>query len=243
MLHQAMWKTLWRAEVTLISCQSGTRGILGQRPFLLVFIALHRAGPCLWLVIREPCSAPVQGAGLCFLTERGPGQWLRSQPALTASPRESRNDLPTASCWEMARTGVLSLPGRQSPAPEKGCSERCVSKDCPPSSHSAMGRGGPFQPLHRSRGEAGSHPGLQPRAIVKSFRQKSLSIPLFSMAKTGLMKASLAVLASVSPFTKWVQRGGPARDAGSGGIPREIARVGRCVYIYNKSKGTDNFFY
>lgn len=73
-------------------------------------------------------QAPVQGARLCFLPERA----LRVSvvapfPAHADSqPRASRNELPTASCWEMARTGLLSLPGRLSVVHGKGHSEHCA---------------------------------------------------------------------------------------------------------------------
>lgn len=147
MLHPSTWKTHQQAGgVIPISCWSATWNISGQQPSLLVFIAV----PCPWLAIMEPRSAPVQGAQLCFLTERGladPSAVAAFPARADSQPRASRNELPTASCWETARTGLLTLPGRQSAVHEKGSSEHCVSKNCPPSGCSlrpAMGRRGPL---------------------------------------------------------------------------------------------------
>lgn len=138
MLHQLTRKTLHQAgDMIPTLCWSGTRSVLGQWPSLLVFIALCTAGPWSWLAIRDPRSAPVQGALLCFLTERDPAypSAVAAFPVHADSqPRASRNELPTVSCWEMGRTGLLSLPGRQSAVHEKGCSECCVCNHCPPSS-------------------------------------------------------------------------------------------------------------
>lgn len=130
----------------------------------------------------------------CFLTERA----LRVSvvapfPAHADSqPRESRNELPTASCWEMARTGLLCLPGRLSIVHGKGHYEHSASNQSLPWTSSlspAMGHCGTLQPLCR-RGR--SHLGVQPGPALSSFQQKSLSLLLSVMGDTELTSSAVS---------------------------------------------------
>lgn len=109
-----------------------------------------------------------------------------------SQPGASTSELPTASCWEKARTGLSPPPGTQGTAHKPGCSERSASNHHLPSGCSlsaGVGRQGPLYLPRRSGCQAGP---------VRVFcqEQTSLNFPLVSGVDTGLTKVSSAVPAA-----------------------------------------------
>ena len=134
---------------------------------------------------------------------RIPAWWLRSQPMLTASPGQAGISFPRQVAGKWRGLAFCSCLAGRVWCMKKDALNAVFPTTAHPRAACLIQRWVIIDHFSRYAG-AGvrSHLGVQPRAIVSSFKQKSLSVPLFSMVETGLTKASLAVpAASCISFT------------------------------------------